>query len=118
MNDKIRDQLVKLAYEAGAEAIEVEEKDATHQSSDGTTDLNSGYFTEKDADGTTHYFTIKDDVLKENIDLTNLVVNIKKLNALNAIKGCVIFFAILAAIALIVGLIYGIQLGSAINALK
>ncbi len=118
MNEKIRDELIKIAHEAGVGAIEVSEEKATYKSSDGTTSLNPGYFVEKDSEGNSHYFTIEDDLLENNIDLTNLVVNIKKLNTLNVIKVCVVFFAVLTAIALVVGLIYGIQLGNAINALK
>lgn len=118
MSKNITSQIAELAYEAGVGAEEVDKEDATYELNDGTSALNPGYFTVKDTAGNTRYFIIEDESLENNIDLVNLSVNVKKLNALNIIKGCVIFFTVLAAIAVLVGLIFGIQLGSAINALK
>ncbi len=117
MNDKIKNQLVKLAHEAGVEAKEINEEEAKCELRDGTIGLKPGCFSETDSKGDSHYYTIEDDLLEENIDITNLVINIKKLNALTIIKWCVVFFTVLTIIGLIGELIYVVRLADVFNAL-
>lgn len=118
MKDKIKTQLVELARDVGAETVEVDEEEATYKTSNGDYALNPGYIVKDDENGAPHYFTVSDDALYEKADKINLMININKLNSIKIIKGCVVFFTVLAVIAIIIGIIYGIKIGDVINTLK
>lgn len=105
MSKDIRTEMKEFAYKAGAFGNEVEKEEATHELSDGSVALNSGYFTVTDSAGETRYFTVDDDVLEESLDITAIAVSIEKLRVLRTIKNCVIFFTALTAIGIAVSVI-------------